>query len=207
MESSRQIPKDKAILKNKMYCDILYAYLQVISHQDGVIGHPRFIFKKDANFSKIGADLNISRQTVSKKFAKLQELQLVSELNEGGVYELVVLPGDLAQLVPLRTLRILTNTLNENCISIYVYLLGRYMASGNQGFQITYEQLKGVIGISTTTRSNSYIIQDILTVLSSLGLIDIRKVYETDKQGLKTNCYIGAVFLQIKDVSRIEQRF
>lgn len=200
-EDSRQVPKTKDYLSNKKYCDILYSYLQTISVWDGINGHPRSFSKKEKNFQKIGENIGKSRQTVAKKFNALMELGLIKEGENN--YELIILESDLASLIPLETLRILVNTMNENTISIYVYLLNRYYAaqsSGQQEFMFTLSQLKGVIGVSTSTRSNDYIINDILTILKKIGLLEIDCRDEEDKFSgdIKSNLYVTSMSNLIK---------
>ena len=195
-EDSRQMPKTKDYMSNKKYCDILYAYLQTISSWDGVVGHPRVFSKKEKNFQKISEIIGKSRQTVSKKFNTLLELGLVKEREDS--YELIVLEKDLASLIPLKTLRVLVNAMSENAISIYIYLLNRYYAilsSGKTEFMFTLSQLKGIIGISSNTRSNDYIINDILTILEKIGLIkvDIRQIEDQYSGDMKSTLYITNV--------------
>lgn len=170
-KDSRQVPKVKDIMADVKYCDILYCYFQNLSEWDGVKGHPRTFSKKDKNFSKISAELKISRQTVSKKFNNLLEIGLIRDTGKN--FELVILDADIASLIPVETLKILVSALNENAISVYVYLLNRFIAAGEQEFLFTKSQLKAILGFSTNTRSNDYVIDGILTVLQKLELIKI----------------------------------
>ena len=163
------MPKDKGICSNKKYYDILYAYLQCISARDEVSG-VRYFYKKDINFSKLGELFNLSRQTVSTKFKNLKELGLVVEM-DNDTFRLVELSADIASLVPYNTLKLITDTLNENSISTYIYLLNCYYANNCRPFQFTLDQIKSYIGISTATRSNNDIITNILYVLDKVGLI------------------------------------
>ena len=55
-------------------------------------------------------------------------LGLVILNEEKSRYELPVLPPDVAMLIENGTLRKMVNTLNENSISVYIYLLGRFLA-------------------------------------------------------------------------------
>lgn len=118
----------------------------------------------------MGKIFNLSRQTISTKFKNLKELDLIRE-RDGDTYELVVLSKDLASLIPYPTLKLIQDTLNENSISTYIYLLNRYYANDCKAFQFTLEQVKSFIGISTSTRSNDEIITNILYVLGKIGLI------------------------------------
>lgn len=192
-KDSRQVPKTKDIMANAKYCDILYCYFQNISTWDGIEGHPRIFTKKDKNFSKISEYLKISRQTVSKKFNNLMELGLIKE--NGDNFELIILEEDIASLIPVNTLKILVAAFNENAISVYVYLLNRYYAAvhnGQQEFMFTKEQLKGILGFSTATRSNDYIIDGILTVLQKVGVIKIENRTKVDEYtgDIKTHLYL-----------------
>lgn len=167
--NSRQMPKAKTICSNKKYYDILYAYLQCISQRDEEI-NKRYFYKKDINFSKLGEIFGLSRQTVSTKFKNLKELGLIEE-NGSDMYFLIELSTDLASLIPYNTLKLLTDTLSENAISAYIYLLNCYYSNDCRPFQFSLDQIKTYIGISTTTRSNNDVITNILYVLEKIGLI------------------------------------
>lgn len=167
--NSRQIPKSKNICSNKKYYDILYAYLQCISKRDSK-SNKRYFYKKDINFSKLGEIFNLSRQTVSTKFKNLKELGLIEEVDKN-TYQLIELSADIASLVPYNTLKLITDTLNDNSISTYIYLLNCYYGNDCRPFQFTLDQIKGYIGISTSTRSNNDIVTNILYVLEKIGLI------------------------------------
>ena len=167
--NSRQIPKVKSICANKKYYDILYAYLQCVSLRDDISGE-RFVSKKDVNFSKLGEMFNMSRQTVSTKFKNLKELGLVEEVSKEKI-QIIELDADLASLVPYDTLKLITDTLSDNSISTYTFLLNCYYANKCQPFQFTLDQVKSHIGISTNTRSNNDTITNILFVLDKVGLI------------------------------------
>ena len=167
--NSRQIPKVKEICANKKYFDILYSYLQSISKYNQK-ENIRYFAKKDINFSKLGEQFNMSRQTMSNKFKNLQELGLICDLDAEN-YKLITLEKDIAALIPYDTVKLLTDTLSQNTISTYIYLFNRYFAEGYNSFQFTLDQVKAFIGISIKTRSNNDIITNILYVLEKIGLI------------------------------------
>ena len=169
--NSRQIPKTKEICSNKKYNDILYAYLQCISEKNE--NGSRTFDKKEINFTKLGEIFNLSRQTVSTKFKNLKDLGLIKDLDKN-TYEVITLEKDLASLIPYDTLKLVTDTLNENSISTYVYLLNCYYANNCRSFTFTLEQIKKHIGICSSTRSNDDIITNILFVLEKIGLIKYR---------------------------------
>ena len=186
-KDSRQIPKTKDICSNKKYYDVMYAYFQCLSDKDdnGI----RYFDKKEVKFTKLGELFGISRQTASTRFKNLQELGLIKEYDTKH-YELVTLEKDMASLIQYKTLKIITDTLSENSISTYIYLLNRYYANGCKSFQFTLEQVKAQIGIATTTRSNDNIVTNILFILEKIGLIkyELTSVKQTDDnfQNIKT---------------------
>lgn len=183
---SRQVPKIKKIVADKKYHDILYSYLQSQSKWDGEIGHPRYVDKKVINFSKIGKVLGISRQTASKRFQNLITLGLISEEpNDKGDYILSLLPTDVAALIPEKTLNLLVDTLSENSISTYIYLLRRYIANNERPFQFSVDDIKNFIGISTATRSNNEVVDNILYVLQKIDLIKYRIISVNNYDDIK----------------------
>lgn len=113
---------------------------------------------------------NMSRQTVSTKFKNLKELGLVEEISKEKI-KIIELDANLASLVPYDTLKLITDTLSDNSISTYIFLLNCYYANKCQPFQFTLDQVKAHIGISTNTRSNNDTITNILYVLDKIGLI------------------------------------
>lgn len=208
VSNSRQIPKEKDYLSNSKYCDYLYGYLQAMSSWDGVIGHPRYVYKKAVNYSRIAQDLDRSRQTISKKFKEMLEgdfdngiMPLIKISQDGTKYELVYLQGNLAMLVPESTLQVLVSTLKENAISIYVYLLNRYIANGDRGFRFTYSQLKNVIGAGVKSHGNNSTITAILFVLRKIGLLQVLDKTVNLENGLvQTQHYITWMTNQIEDL-------
>lgn len=198
MKDSRQVIKDKALTSAKYFSDIIYCYLQSVSEWDGMEGHPRYVWKKKIKFNKLAGEVfQMSRQTISARVKRLIELDLVEETAEK--YILKVLPGNIASLLPQITLRILTSVCNERAISIYVYLLNRYIACGEQEFIFTYTQLKNFIGLSTATRSNDYIIQDILLGLEKFELLKKEERIEAEAGEYKTVYYITYMTNYITD--------
>ena len=168
MPNSRQIPKTKEICANKKYFDILYAYLQCVSEKDEE--GKRYFTKKDINFSKLADQFGLSRQTISTKFKNLKELGLVEEIDKN-TYKLVKLENDLATLVQYDLVKLMNDTLNDNTISVYVYLFKLYYANGCKVFQFSLDAVKGFIGLSTSARNNNDIVTNILFVLQKIGLI------------------------------------
>lgn len=180
--NSRQVPKNIEYTSDKKYSDLLYSYLQCISEYDGSC---RVIEKKKIKFSKIGDKIGLGRQTTSKRFKDLLILGLVKE--EGELYILENLERNIAALVPYDVLQVLVDTLSDNSISIYVYLMNRFIANKEEPFDIYMDQLKTYVGISTSTTSNNTTIVNILNVLQKLGLIKfiVRKDSKEDEYRTK----------------------
>lgn len=189
--NSRQVPKKEKIVSNKDYCDLVYSWFQCESK---LTGNERLVSKDKVKYSHIAIQLGMDRRTVAKYVKKLIDLELIT-ITENGDYKLHQLEANAATLVPFLTLRQLINSLHKNSVSIFVYLLNRYLGNGEKGFYVTHYSLKKFIGIATSTTSNNVIISDILKTLKLLGLID----YEICQTGTcKLNIFIRKVNNVIK---------
>lgn len=194
--NSRQIPNSKDIISNAKYCDLLYGYLQNISYRDPQKNNCRYIQKKDIKFVDIANDLNMSRQTVSKKFKSMLEgekdsIPLIRYEEKEKKYYLLDLERSIATLVQHNTLMIIISCLQQKVLSVYVYLLNRYIASGCNEFRYTLPELKKVVGIGYKSTGNNYIINSYLIALKKLGLLDYRyQMLKEERQHQKTACYI-----------------
>ena len=173
--NSRQIPSVEIYTADKKYDDLLYGVLQEKSYNEVVNGvSTRYVDKKDVNFSKLCDEIGLTRQTTSKKFENLITIGLVEE-DTGGKkkrYILNELDSSVASLVPYETLRKINHALSQYAISLFVYLLNRYIANKEEGFIATLTQMKAFVGIATTTPNNNVIITDILDILSLIGLVE-----------------------------------
>ena len=185
---SRQIPSDKSLTGNKKYSDLLYGYLQVVSEREEGT-NIRYIEKKNLKFTKIAADLQISRQTVASRLNNLIDMGLLKYDEVKKRYEFITIQKDLAALLPKPTVRILCNTLRERSLSILAYLLKSYFQHGQKPFNINIDILKAQVGLSSANRgTNNEVITDTLILLKKLGFIDYKVVKEMDKVsgGFKT---------------------
>ena len=185
---SRQIPSDKSLTGNKKYSDLLYGYLQVVSEREEGT-NIRYIDKKNLKFTKIAADLQISRQTVASRLNNLIDMGLLKYDEVKKRYEFITIQKDLAALLPKPTVRILCNTLRERSLSILAYLLKSYFQHGQKPFNINIDVLKAQVGLSSANRgTNNEVITDTLILLKKLGFIDYKVVKEMDKVsgGFKT---------------------
>lgn len=138
-KNSRQMPKTVDITAQKDYSDILYGYLQVNSIRDEETGE-RYVPKALARKTMIAEALGVTRQTITTRFNKLVSLGLVENSSRGPV--LVDLAAKQAFLIPQDTLRKLVNTLSNNSITVYVYLLNRFIANSEHSYEFTISALK-----------------------------------------------------------------
>lgn len=175
-------------MADKNYCDLIYAWFQCKSEwdSDGV----RNIPIKNATFINIGNEVGMDRRSVSKYVKELIKMNLLEKDNVKKVYVLKKLSASSAMLVPFLTLRKLVNSLSRNSVNIFVYLLNRYLGNNEESFLITHNELKSKIGIATSTPSNNIVINDILEILSRLGLIEY-ELRQTEYD--KTNIIIKKV--------------
>lgn len=197
--NSRQVPSIERYTADKKYHDLLYGVLQEMSYDeklpnDNIVN--RYVDKKDFTFELLGDKIGLKRVTTSKYFKGLKDLGLIEEDVKGKRYKLFPLDKSIATLIPFETLKKLNNTLNHNAISIYVYLLKRYIAAGENEFIYTRGQLKSFCGLAVNTNSNDDVISDILLVLELLGLIQRRSEMTEEN---KTLTYITCVRNQIKE--------
>lgn len=185
-DNSRQVPSIEKYTADKKYCDLLYWVLQEMSYSETIGGvTTRYVNKSDFSYESLGDRIGLKRATTSTKFKNLIALGLISEIPSEKRYRLDYLDKSVASLIPYETLRKLNNSLNHNAISLFVYLLKRYIANNEQEYVVTMAQMKNFIGIASTTTSNNEVITDILEVLKLLGLVDYEyRQVEKDKTNL-----------------------
>lgn len=186
-KNSRQIPRTEEIVSSKDYCDLVYSWFQCNSEldEDGI---NRFVMDSKINASAIGRELGMDRRTAGRYIKKLYENGLLE--SQSGKTILKLLEKTAATLVPYPTLRQIQNSLHKNSVSIYVYIMTRYVSNGEMPYFITYNELKKYIGISTNTASNNVVISDILKTLQTLKLIKFQ-VIQTDNT--RSNIQINEV--------------
>lgn len=204
-KNRRQVPKVKEYLSAKKYCDSLYCYLQVMSSFDEETKE-RYLLKKDIKYTKIAEDLDMSRQTASSKFKNLIDIGLLIEKKEDKKYVLANLDKEIAELVPFSTLRILTNTVKDKVISVYIYLLVRYRAEQQKPYIFTYSQIKKYVDIGES-RGTDYIVSDILLILKKLELLNYVESTEVVNGGIKTIYQVVSMNNKIEDPKDIEIKF
>lgn len=186
------MPSASMIVREKDYCDLLYAWLQCNSERESVVSTRRRIEKKKVKWAAIERDFTrtlsdgsvekvMSRKTIAKYFTHLMNQGLVTEDNDD-YYYLTVLDASEANLIECITLSKLMNVLQKNSISIYIYLFNRYCANGYQPFIATLKQIKDFIGIATSTTSNNIVVDDTIEILKRLGLLDVKMITGEDNK-------------------------
>ena len=195
-KNSRQMPSTTSIVREKDYCDLLYAWLQCNSERENINTSRRRIEKKKVKWASIERDFTrqlsdgsiekaMSRKTIAKYFSYLTDEKLVIDGNDDYYYLAVLDPQD-GNLIEYNTLLKMMNVLQKNSINIYIYLFNRYYANNFQPFIATFRQIKDYIGIATTTTSNNAVIDDTIDILKRIGLLDYRlKVLEDNKTCLE----------------------
>ena len=187
-KNSRQMPSASMIVREKDYCDLLYAWLQCNSERENVMSTQRRIEKKKIKWAAIERDFTrtltdgsvekvMSRKTIAKYFNHLMDKGLISE-GEDDYYYLTVLDASEANLIECITLSKLMNVLQKNSINIYIYLFNRFYANGCEPFIATMKQIKDYIGIATSTTSNNLMVSDTIEILKRLGLLDMEVEYD-----------------------------
>ena len=186
------MPSASMIVREKDYCDLLYAWLQCNSERESVVSTRRRIEKKKVKWVAIERDFTrtlsdgsvekvMSRKTIAKYFTHLMNQDLITE-GDDDYYYLTVLDSSEANLIECITLSKLMNVLQKNSISIYIYLFNRYCANGYQPFIATLKQIKDFIGIATSTTSNNIIVDDTIEILKRLGLLDVKMITGEDNK-------------------------
>ena len=190
--NSRQMPVSTSIVREKDYCDLLYAWLQCNSERVSEDRHDRRIEKSKIKWTAIEKDFTralsdgteekvMSRKTIAKYFKHLEDEGLILLNENDGYYYLKLLGNESARLIEYNTLSKLMNVFQKNSISIYIYLLNKYWAAGYSPFIATMKQIKDFIGIASTTTSNNLIIDDTIDILKRLGLLDYEIVWKEGK--------------------------
>ena len=195
--NSRQVPSVETYTADKKYCDLLYGILQEMSYMEK-IGETavRYVNKSDITFEKLADRIGLKRAATSKKFKYLIEIGLIEYIEDEKRYKLNYLDKSVSSLIPYETLRKLNNSLNHNSISLFVYLLKRYIANGEKEYPVTMAQMKKFIGIAYTTTSNNEVINDILHILQLIGLVEYELRMEEEN---KTVIYVTKVNNKVKD--------
>ena len=84
-KNQRQMPKTTDYLSNPLFWDLVYAYIQVHSEWDGVVGHPRILKRKDekeSDFKKTLKDVQNTKTERHQVELDMLGAKTVSDLNK-----------------------------------------------------------------------------------------------------------------------------
>lgn len=174
--NSKRIPMEERFMKKKVN-DILYGYLQSVSHFDG---QTTFVYKDRVNFSEMETIFRgqFNRLKLSRDFKFLLSIGLIEEGEiktiRGEMVNVYILPfneKELYRIIPLDTLRFLIDTTNSNVIKIYVYLLYKYNFGKCKGYEFTQKELLEALKIKSHHERDRNMIKNILICLKNNGLI------------------------------------
>mgnify|MGYP001204033452 CR=1 FL=1 len=163
-----RISREDHFIKNKKLSDITYVILYLLSKKNG---NYRKVIKKDINYSKLGEIYKTSRQTIAKRIKELVAEGIIHEYTD----HYIIPNPEYYYDIDAETARVIINTLKENTVKIYVYLLGwsNHCAERNEQYNFSFDHLCEVIGYTKQQTSNRDQIKDIINILERLGLIKI----------------------------------
>lgn len=192
-EKIRRFSMEDKFMKNKKVNDILYGYLQSISHLDE--NDRRFVYiDEKIRFANIERELDngMKRVTLSRNFKFLEDTGFIEKGRTKDIYNKIVevyfLPYDeksLYQMINIETLNYLVKGTNANVIKVYAYLLNKYnwKSKDDTKYVFTKKEILKKLGSSTTNQRDYDKVNIIIDVLIKLKLIEIEKFYCSNKNG------------------------
>ena len=116
--NKRRMPTGDGIMNDKMFNDLIYAYLQSVSYRNPS-KEDRYVWKKDFNKTEISKKLNIGYKTFCRNIKYMLDNNFIIEKEDR--YELPKVSQWNAYM-PINTLNCLINTNNKKLIKVYSYL-------------------------------------------------------------------------------------
>lgn len=167
-------------LKEMAYGDSIYAWLLLHSHYDPDEDH-NYIYKNEFTYEEIGRDIHRTRQTVSKRFKELLDLNSnrgkdLIFYNENNKYYILPCFRDFEELDADTVLNLFwlygqgNKNRKEELIKTYAWLKKRIKTSKN----VSYEDLISAFGHTKGNEQTYQRYKEILTVLQGAGLIKFR---------------------------------
>lgn len=189
-------------LKQLAYNDCVLAWLLVHSYENKGEFHS-YIYKDSFTFKQIAADINRTRQTVSRRF---QELLFNEETNPNGIIIEKKVGGKTAYLIPysnpfqylhsetvIKLLNLPLKDQKEELIKTLAYILERaHLAQkeGNKNFNISSKEILEEFGRSVGHKQSYERIRLNLTVLQGAGIIKFKTINYNDREGMPPLMYI-----------------
>ena len=169
-------------MKELAYGDCVYAWLLLHSYYNPEEKH-NYIYKEDINFTKIGAQMHRSRQTISKRFNDLINKDIIRQYKYNGktCYKIPYY-SEFEELDGETTFQLLCLPLKEQkeeLIKTYAILLKKKRAMEKEGKKLFYcsaEQLIKECGKTATHASTYERMRGILTLLQGAGIIKFRTI-------------------------------
>lgn len=170
------MPTHNNIMKDKSVDYRLLAKISVDSKHSEGEGH-NYIMKSDIDFTEIAKEFSLAKETVRKIFTKLKraDSKVVEAVNtqNGVAYKINYKTDDKFYItVNHNILRVLANATNAMTIKCYLVLCYELK---NSSKLITKQWLAEKIGYSTKGNNYHSALTDILAVLGSLKLIEMKE--------------------------------
>ena len=127
MKNYRQVITNTDITSNKAFDDIIWNYLQRVSHK---IGEGRWVPKADCQYNKIGEDLGIDRRKVSKTFQYFKEAGLI--IDKDNSWEIIDPKGTVS--LNAATIDTLEQVKMRGLITVYGFLWGLWLSNRQKRF-------------------------------------------------------------------------
>lgn len=173
---------EEYFLKELVYSDNVYAWLLLHSYYNPEEKY-NYIYKDQINFSKMAMQIHRSRQTISKRFKKLEENNVIREYTYNGkkcykipyFKEFEEMDGDTV----FQLLCLPIDKQKEELIKTYAYLLKKKRISEKEGNNVFYCSSREVIqafGYSATHKETYERIRLIFTFLQGAGIIKFRTI-------------------------------
>ena len=201
----RVLPLEKKYMEDKKVDYKLYSFFQSISYLSQY--NERFVYKTDDPelgkltqenlveiFNDRCTDLNerISLSTLKRRMQLYKSLGLIEENSvidmTGKKVKCYILVQnfEVFQYVPFDTLKYLANTASSNVITIYAYLLSKFLWKQKTGemYSFTLGELAEAIGIKDYNNGNTRVVNDCLSCLLTIGLIGYVQYYEENGSGM-----------------------
>lgn len=181
----RRIPTGGDIMENKKYCDLIYAYLQVMSQKDPSTKE-RYVYKNMINKAEMARRLKMNLRTFHRRFKALIDEKIINEYEE--YYQLPQVSNWNFD-TKIETLDFLIHTSNENVITVYAYLAQLKNCMGDKAY-FSYSKLLILLGYKSINGKTKEVqpskhardwtmINDIINVLVNNGLLSIIGVQNT----------------------------
>lgn len=175
-------------LRDKTSHDIIWGYLQLNSYIDK--DHHRFVYMDKMGTSTIrkAIEEKLSNPTITKTIRLYERLGYITKGKvltvDGKFYVDCYWLADkeeieMFKLIPKETLQFLFDTMTENVIKIYTYLLNKYewKMETKEKYNFTLKELCLAIGY-TDRYENHQKVNNILVCLENNGLVKYTKIYQ-----------------------------